>query len=94
MGRLLAWRSLDPWAGSGSRRRQLWEGSSFSTAQSSGARLHSQDGTLQLISTTLIANPGPSPTLFLAGRIRGVFHHSPPQKKKHDAFATCFKTDL
>ena len=40
------------------RRRQLCQGSGFSTAQSVWLRLNSQDGTLQLISTTLIANPG------------------------------------
>ena len=37
---------------------QLCQGSGFSTAESVGARLNSQDGTLQLMSTTLVANSG------------------------------------
>ena len=52
-----------PRAGSGSRKRQLYQGTGCSTAQTVGPRLHSQDGTLQLTSTTLIDNLGHLPTL-------------------------------
>ena len=49
MGRLLAWSSLGwQWLKEATARR----------AQSAGARLNCQDGTLQLISTTLIATLG------------------------------------
>ena len=59
VGRLLAWRSLFPM-----ELAVVPGGDSSAKGQSSrrprvhGARLNSQDGTLQLISTTLIANPG------------------------------------
>ena len=58
VGRRLARSYGGPRAGSASSRRQLCQGSGFSTAQSAAARLNGPDGTLQLISTTLLANPG------------------------------------
>ena len=68
MGRLLARALWALWAGSGSRRRRLCQGSGCLTAEIAGARLNSQDGTLSLISTTVIANPSHLRTFFALSR--------------------------
>ena len=87
-------------------RRQAWRPASLSDAKhgdpsampSVRAKLNSQDGTLPLLSTSLIANPGHPNIIF--GQIQktampnknfGVHGVVPP---KNDVFATCLKTEL